>query len=198
MSEPIVIDLFAEDRAHQDLLEPLVERVARAEGKRVRLRVRSARGGQGVALTEFRTYQHAILGGMGGDLPDIVVAVIDANCRPAAAARQRIVRALRPPFAGLCIPACPDPHIERWYLADLQAFHEVVGHTPGVPKAKCERDLYKQILAQAVVEAGHPATLGGIEFARELAEAIDFERAGRSAKSLKRFVDELKGRLRLL
>jgi hypothetical protein len=198
MSEPIVIDLFAEDLAHQELLSPLVERVAQAEGKRVRLHVRSARGGHGVALTEFKRHQDALLKGMGGGVPDLVIAAIDANCSRVTAARQRVLRAVRPQFAGLCIPACPDPHIERWYLADLQAFHEVVGHTPSVPRAKCERDLYKQILAQAVVDAGHPATLGGIEFARELAEAMDFARAGRLARSLGRFVDELQGRLRLL
>jgi hypothetical protein len=197
MSEPIAIDLFAEDRAHQELLSPLVERVAQAEGKRVRLHVRSARGGHGVALTEFRRHQETLLKGMGGGVPNLVIAAIDANCRKAAVARQRILRALRPEFADLCIPACPDPHIERWYLADLQAFHEVVGHTPSVPKSKCERDLYKHILAQAVVDAGHPAMLGGIEFARELAEAMDFARAGRSARSLRRFVDELTARLRL-
>jgi hypothetical protein len=197
MSEPVVIDLFAEDRAHQDFQEPLVERVARAEGKRVHLRVRSARGGHGVALAQFRLYQQALRTGIGGAVPDLVIAAIDANCRRVTAARERITQALRPEFAGLCIPACPDPHIERWYLADLQAFHEVVVHTPSMPKAKCERDLYKQILAQAVVDAGHPATLGGIEFARELAEAMDLVRAGKSARSFRRFIDELTARLRL-
>jgi len=196
MSEPLIIDLFAEDRAHQDLLAPLVERVARAEGKRVRLRVRSARGGHGAATTALKVYQQTLLAGIGGGVPDLLIAAVDANCRPATRARRRIVTALMPEFADLCIPACPDPHIERWYLADLQAFHEVVGKRPSVPKAKCERDLYKQILAQAVLDAGHPTMLGGIEFARELAEAMDFERAGKSARSLKRFVDELRAGLR--
>jgi len=197
MSEPIVIDLFAEDLAHQELLTPLVERVARAEGRQVHMRVLAARGGHGVAVREFRTYQRARLRGIGGGLPNLVVVAIDANCRSATEARRRVTRALEPQFADLCVRACPDPHIERWYLADLQAFHEVVGHTPSVPKAKCERDLYKQILTRAVLDAGHPAPLGGIEFARELAEAMDFARAGKSDRSFERFVQDLSGRLRL-
>ncbi|MBM3501568.1 MAG: hypothetical protein FJX74_23180 [Armatimonadetes bacterium] len=157
----------------------------------------SAEGGRGAAIREFTTYQRARVGGI-GTVPDVVVVAIDANCHAATEARAIITRALRPEFADLCIPACPDPHIERWYLADLQAFHEVVGHTPHVPEAKCERDLYKGILAQAVVEAGHPATLGGIEFARELAEAMDLVRAGRAVRSLGRFIGELRARLRLV
>ncbi len=197
MSEPTIVDLFAEDRAHEELLKPIILRVGRAEGRQLQVRVRNARGGHGAAVRELRTYQQMMLTGIGGELPHTVVAAIDANCSAAVDARRKVTRALRVEFAGRCIAACPDPHIERWYLADLQAFHEIVGHTPTVPKAKCGRDLYKQILAQAVVDAGHPATLGGVEFARELAEAMDFVRAGKSARSLERFIDDLRARLRL-
>lgn len=96
------------------------------------------------------------------------------------------------------VPACPAPHIERWYLADLEAFYVVVGIRPRVPRDKCERDLYKQILARAVVDAGHPPMLGGIEFARDLVAAMDLFRAGRTESSLKHFVDELSGHLKLM
>jgi hypothetical protein len=47
-----------------------------------------------------------------------------------------------------------------------------------------------------VVEAGHPATLGGLEFARELAEAMNFFKAGKADSSLKHFVEEVRNRLR--
>lgn len=94
--------------------------------------------------------------------------------------------------------ACPDPHVERWYLADPESFKEVVGHQPTIGKKKCVRDYYKNALANAVRKAGHPATLGGIEFAQELVERMDLYRAGKNERSLKAFVDDLRGRLRTL
>jgi hypothetical protein len=67
----------------------------------------------------------------------------------------------------------------------------VVGVTPVVAQEKCERDYYKSVLAKAVIDAGHPPTLGGIEFAPELIEAMDFFRAGKTDNSLKHFLGEL-------
>lgn len=195
MSDSITIDLFAEDVGHEGLLGPLVARIAKERGKTAVLRVRSARGGHGRAISEFKAYQNAVIQGIGGGLPDLMVVAIDANCRAFSAARKAVMDSVRPELQHICVAACPDPHIERWYLADLQAFHRVVGITPIVPKDKCERDFYKHILARAVTDAGHPPTLGGIEFARELAEAMDLFQAGRSDSSLKHFVDELTGKL---
>jgi hypothetical protein len=94
--------------------------------------------------------------------------------------------------------ACPDPHIERWYLADPESFKDVVGHRPTIARKKCARDYYKDALAKVVRKAGYPATLGGIEFAQELVERMDLYRAGRNERSLKAFVDDLRGRLRTL
>lgn len=67
---------------------------------------------------------------------------------------------------------------------------------PKVGRKKCERHRYKTVLARAIVEAGHPPTLGGIEFAREIVEAMDLYRAGRAEASLKHFVDVAIARLR--
>jgi hypothetical protein len=198
MSESLLIDLFAEDRAHEELLRPLLERMARECEKDVQVRVRSARGGHGRVLAELRLYQKSMLKKVAGKLlPDVLVVAIDANCESLTAARNHIESALEATFRDRTLRACPDPHIERWYLADLKAFHEVVGITPVVPKNKCERDLYKGILSSAVAEAGHPPTLGGIEFARELAEGMDFFRAGKGDSSLKHFLDETLARFRL-
>ena len=127
-----------------------------------------------------------------------IVVAIDANCLAFSAARKSVVAAVRPEFESICVPACPDPHIERWYLADPQAFARVVGGTPTVPKHKCERDVYKQALAQAVTEAGHPRGLDGIEFGPELAEEIDLYRAACSESSLKHFIEDLTGKLKRL
>jgi hypothetical protein len=94
--------------------------------------------------------------------------------------------------------ACPDPHFERWYLADPDSFKAVVGRSPMLGKKKCARNHYKDALARAVRQAGHPPTLGGIEFARELVARMNLYHAGRNDRSLKAFLEDLRGRLRLL
>ncbi|MGC9319310.1 MAG: hypothetical protein ACP5KN_14855 [Armatimonadota bacterium] len=193
----LVIDLFAEDRAHEQLLRPMVQRIAQEEDCRGHVRVQSAHGGHGRVIAEFKTYQRLRESGV-GEMPDLVVAAIDANCASYASAVSEVRSAVSAPFEHICVPACPDPHIERWYLADLQAFHEIVGVTPSVPQDKCERDLYKQILAQAITETEQPAMLGPLEFAPDIAHGMDFFRAGKSESSLKHFVDDLRKRIRRL
>jgi hypothetical protein len=197
MAEALQIDLFAEDQAHEELLRPLLERMAREQKRPARVRVRSARGGHGRAIQELKLYQQSMLKGItGSTLPDLLVVAIDANCKNYTDTLKEIQGALQDEFRDRTVGACPDPHIERWYLADLDAFHQVVGIRPSIAKQKCERDVYKRLLASAVVEAGHPATLGGIEFARELAEAMSYFRAGKSESALKHFLEETAGRLK--
>ena len=196
MSEPLVIDLFAEDRAHEAWFKSLLERLAREEMVTVRVRVRSARGGHGQAITELKKYQQLCGKGIIGKLPDLIVVAIDANCSSLLEAQKKIDDCLDQQFKHSTIKATPDPHVERWFLADLVAFHKVVGITPQFKKGKCKRDYYKSVLAKAVQEAGHPPTLGGIEFARELVEALDFPRACQDDSSFKHFVDQMRGALK--
>jgi hypothetical protein len=97
---------------------------------------------------------------------------------------------------GRVVAACPDPHVERWYLDDPDSFHKVVGYHPIVGREKCIRDHYKKLLADAVRQGGHPPTLGGIEFADELIANMDLYRAGQNDSSLKNFIDELRAKLK--
>ena len=153
------------------------------------------RGGHGRAIAELKLYQRATLKKSDAALPDLLVIAIDANCASYTEARKQISEALLEEFRDLTVYACPDPHIERWYMADLEGFHKAVGITPPLPKQKCGRDVWKAALAKAVIDAGHPPTLGGIEFARELVEAMDFFRAGKSDQPLKHFLEETRMRL---
>jgi hypothetical protein len=190
------IDLFAEDRAHEQFLRPLIERMVREHGRHATIRVRSARGGHGRAIEELKLYQKALIGGAIVDpMPAIIVVAIDANCRRFSQARDEVRSALSDHFRSSVVIACPDPHIERWYLADLKSFKSVVGVTPTLGHKKCKRDVYKQLLAKVVVDAGHPPTLGGLEFARELAMNLDYYRAQRSEQSLKHFLRDLRAML---
>jgi len=183
MSSPVVVDLFVEDRAHEAFLKRLVERLAREEHVDVIVRVRSARGGHGRALEEFRLYQRLVEQDA-APAADVVVVGIDGNCTRFNEKRAAIRDATRPAFANRVIAACPDPHVERWFLADPEAFQRVVGRRPRLGRKKCARDHYKNLLARAIREAGHPPTLGGIEFAQEIAQGINWYRAGKNDRSL--------------
>lgn len=199
MSSPFVVDLFAEDYAHEAFLSAIIERLADIEKRTVSLRARSARGGHGRALAELALYQTAVLKGVAGmSIPDLLVVAIDANCATFNKAKKATEEKIEASFKDRTVVACPDPHVERWYLADPESFALVVGVAPRMGKKKCERGLYKRILSRAVVSAGHASTLGGIEFARDLVEAMDLYRAGKLEKSLKHLIDDLSVHLKSL
>jgi hypothetical protein len=193
MSE-IVADLFVEDRAHEALLGALLRRLAREAEKPVIVRPRTARGGHGRVLEELGLCQKAIHAQ--GGLPDLLIVCIDSNCRPRASAHAEIEKRLDAGMRDRSVVACPDPHVERWYIADPDSFYAVVGVRPAFGRRKCDRRRYKAILAKAIRDAGHPPTLGGAEFATELADAMDLYRAGKNEKSLGRFVDDTRQRIR--
>jgi hypothetical protein len=200
MSSPVAVDIFVEDRAHEAFLVPMLQRIARDENIVVSPRVRSAWGGHGRAVAELKLYQRVVEKGAPGFAPpDLLIAGIDGNCSTFAKAKKAIQEATNTPFSDRLVVACPDPHVERWYLADPDSFKEVVGRRPTVAKKeKCLRDYYRAALASVVRKAGHPAMLGGIEFAQELVERMDLYRAGKNERSLKAFVDDLRGKLRTL
>lgn len=195
----VTADLFVEDRAHEEFLKNLLSRIAQEEGISLSLQIRSARGGHPRVLNEFRSYQKALLRGVAGMVvPDLLVVAIDANCHSFATAVGEIEAAIDPALKEVAVVACPDPHVERWYLADPDSFMEVVGVRPQPGKRKCERDVYKDMLSKAISRAGHRPTLGGIEFAREIVQAMDLFRAGKSESSLRHFVEDAKALLRRL
>lgn len=194
MSEPLDVELFMEDQAHEILLVPMVSRIAQEESVDVQCNVRTARGGYPRAFSELDLYlKYRSL--LGLDATMLVVA-IDSNCSSFAQTRSEIQNKVGPEHQHLLVTACPDPHIERWYMADLNSFCEVVGHQPDISREKCDRFYYKDRLREAVRGGAHPNILGGIEFGPELVAKMDFYRAGRTDRSLKSFVEDLRGKLR--
>ena len=196
MSRPLTIDLFVEDRAHEAFIGALVRRVVQEEEIKARVRVRSARGGHGHALYELRTYLRMVEKGVLENPPELVVAAIDGNCSTPVKKKAEIEDAAQGRVGEWLVAACPDPHIERWFLADPDSFHEIVGHRPRVGRKKCERNHYKRLLSDSIRRGGHPSTLGGIEFAVELVDGMDLFRAGKADSSLRGFVDDLRAKLR--
>ena len=179
------VDLFAEDQAHELFVTALVRRVFAEEGCSVELNVRSAVGGHGRALSELKTYQRAVVkGSIGLARPDLVVVTIDANCKGPVDARNGVLGAIDVGAAGEAVVACPDPHVERWFFADPEAFNRVVGVDQQPGRRKCERDVYKTLLKNTVARAGHFPSLGGLEFAQDLVREMDLYRAGANEPSL--------------
>ena len=191
----ITIDLFAEDRAHEALLMALVDRLSTEEGRVVRIRIRSAQGGHPRVLNELNLYQQTVLRGV-SPIPDILVVAIDSNCRTYQDTRRDIEASLKPQFQDRGAFACPDPHIERWFMADPESFATIVGAEPRQERRKCERDRYKRMLVDAIRAGGHIPTLGGIEFASEIVAGMDLYRAGKNEPSLKSFIDGARASLR--
>ncbi len=184
------IAAFGEDFAHRSIVDPLIARITAQCGLHATVDWRNARHGHGRVVAELSEYFRD-LRGQGGS-PDLVVVVTDANCKGFVERSRQIPRYGGPAPAVLAIP---DPHIERWLLLDGAAFRAVFGRGCQAPDQKCDRDRYKQALIRAIYDAGVIPTLGGIEFAEDLVQAMDLERAARADVSFKRFLDDLRGAL---
>lgn len=191
MHDRAIVDLFVEDIAHESFLAPLIRRMAVS---RARVRTRSARGGHPRALAEFAAYQKAIIRSH-IPAPDIIVVAIDTNCSTFASKRSEIFEATDPSLRDIIIPACPDPHIERWFFADPGGFEQIVGRCPRLRRRKCGRDVYKNLLRTTIIENDHIPTLGGIEFAEELVDHMDLYRASRNEPSLRDFLANLRAKV---
>lgn len=178
--------VFAEDSAHEIFLSALIRRLAEQYHLEVSTVVRTARGGHGRVLSELAQFRRD-LQRRRADLPDMLVIATDGNCK-GYAERRREVDAAIADIASVVVCAIPDPHIERWLLLDSAAFKDVVGKGCSAPDQKCERGRYKQLLREAVREAGRTPRLGGLEFTELLVQAMDLQRVERADASLGRLL----------
>ena len=196
MAERLRVDLFCEDYGHESFSRTMVTRLAREEGKEVNIIVRSGRGGEGRALTELKTYQLAAPH-MGYSRPDLLVVVIDGNCEGWNKAKSTIQQAVDTSLFPQHVVGCPDPHVERWCLADPIGFRQVVGGAPADDPGKCERSYYKTLLRQSIESAGQSILVDPMDFAPEFVEQMDLYKAGKRQPSLRNFVEALRAALRI-
>ena len=167
------IALFVEDFAHRQVIGALVQRIAGDFNLDVRLDWRNATRGYGQVVREFNTYLRAIER-QGHPSPDMILLATDANCK----GRNRRIREIGDPVSSApIVHAIPDPHIERWLLLDGAAFKAVFGRGCDAPDRKCDRYRYKQRLVHAIFDAGITPNLGGMEFAEDIVQHMDIERA---------------------
>ena len=186
--------LFGEDLVHEIVVGALVRRMARDRGMSIEVTSRSCVGGRGTVLSQVRAFVKELPTGT-DSLPDLLVVALDANCRGYANMRDLALAAAER-LHDILVPAIPDPHIERWLLADPSAFKKVVGKGCATPSTKCEKGLYKRLLFEAVRDAGVVPPLGGIEYAEEIASALDLTPGAQMQDSLARFVSDFTARLR--
>jgi len=185
------IILFGEDSAHESVLKAILQRVSADCGVDVAVTVRSSIGGYGVALDEFAGLLREILF-RNGLLPDLIILTTDSNCKGLTARLKDARKKVPPELEDRIVYAVPAPHIERWLLLDSEAFKAVLGRGCRAPDKKCRRDRYKQLLASAVREAGLRPLLGGVEYAEDIIEQMDFNRAMVQDESFGRFMKDLR------
>ena len=189
------INLFVEDRAHENFLTALILRFADEYNVKINIKASSVRGGHGKVITELKQYlrdlQH-----YKEDLPDLVIVGTDGN-REGFSERKKAIDQVTSDFTDLVICAIPDPHIERWLLLDPAAFKTVLGKGCQAPDQKFEKDRYKKLLIEAVLEAGLIPILGGIEHAADIVNAMDFQRVAQSDRSFRSFLRALQQRFKI-
>ena len=193
------IDLYCEDYGHEQFARALIGRLARESALNPIIRTATGRGGHGRAMSEFRAWQRAVAAkrGIGQDIPDLLVILIDANCSGWPQARRDLENAVAPGISPRCAIGCPDPHVERWCL-DPEGVQEILGVPPPPDPGKCERDLYKQLLRDTIRKAGQPILISEMEYAPDLVSAMNLFQAGKKQPSLKHFVGEVRGALKSL
>lgn len=192
------VALFCEDRGHELFVRALLGRLADEAGLEPIVTAPSARGGHARALGEFIVWQREFFRQTAHGVPDLLVLLIDANCSPWTEARGRLEEAIDQAVIPHHVVGCPDPHVERWYIADPSAFEGVVGVPPGRDQEKCEPQFYKQLVQEAAGRAGILLLTGPADLAPDLVERMDLYRAGKNQPSLGHFINDLRGALRRL
>ena len=189
------ISLFGEDAGHELVLKALISRLSSEHHTDVRIASLSATGGVTKVHYEFGMYLRDVQRGR-LSTPDLIVVATDGNCKGHTARRQEIEKAADPypSLSDLILYAIPDPHIERWLLSDPNAFRAALGRGCNVPHQKCERNYYKNALANEVRESGVKPILGGLEYADDITTNMNFATAEKNDPSLGRMVRELRAR----
>ena len=182
------IALFVEDFAHQQVIGALIQRMTEKYGIAVQLHWRSTTHGYGRVVREFKEFLRD-LDRQGNGLPDLIVVATDSNCK---GLNERVKEIGNQDVSVQTILAIPDPHVERWLLLDGLAFKSVFGKGCDAPDQKCDRGRYKRCLIEAIHATRTRPTLGGIEYAEDIVQEMDINRATQVDKSFRHFVEQLR------
>ncbi len=191
------VGYFLEDIGHKEFIPALVERIADKAGlvsRTLEHVIYNASGGKGQAITELKNFLRDMARGVVSPTPVLVVA-IDGNCQGYMEKRNEIQQiAELHEYPGQLVCAIPDPHIERWYIADPPGFQQAIEARiqPSLPAYKCERGRYKRAMLDVFADVDVRPLMGGAEYGREIVAAMDLYTAQKVDAALKHFVDDLK------
>ena len=187
------IVLLGEDTGHETVLTVLLSRYSSDYKIVTTVKTLSSRGGLARVHHEFDTFLTDVDGDR-ASTPDLIVIATDSNCMGYLKRRQQLEKvALKyPRLKDLIAYAIPDPHIERWLMADPDGFKEVLGKGCTLPKMKCEKDEYKRLLDQSVRDAGVRPILGGLEYAEDLVNAANLLRIEKEEPSFEKTAKQIK------
>ena len=186
------IHLFCEDAGHEQFLKALLNRLARRYAIEIEIKVNSARGGHGRMRHRLRNYIKSLREGrINAGTPDRIVVVRDANCSGLSKMLSELKTDVED-YDPITIYAIPDPHLERWLLLDSAAFKDVLGRGCSAPDQKCEKERYKKLLIEAVLNTGETPVFGGIEHTEDIVNAMDLERMVTADPSLGGLITELR------
>lgn len=187
------ITLFCEDSFHERFIGALLQRFQEEQRVFVNPRFLSSRGGLPHMHSEFKI----LLRDLATDRqspPDALIVVADANCQGYNERRSLMEGVVThfPQFQQLVSYAIPDPHIERWMLADAQAFQTVFDRGCTVPAVKCAKGEYKRLLRDEIRQSGIEAPLGGEEYAEDIVRAMNLAQVEAREPSLRLFLRDLR------
>jgi hypothetical protein len=189
---------FLEDRAQEGFIRALVNRIVQdlpIPVESLQHDIRSARGGSTV-IPEFEKFMKDSTRFSPSTISLLVVA-IDGNCKGYNNRIKQLKKCMSEthPLVDKIAFAIPDPHIERWYIMDQRAFKNGVGvdSAPKMPPYKCDKEYYKNLLRNALINCGVSSLFGGSEYAENIVRSIvSIETLLRQDNSFKNFVEDVK------
>jgi hypothetical protein len=195
MASRLVIDVFCEDSGHESFIRNLIKVLAQSTGVSTpELRVHSARGGHGRAVTALKSRQRAL---RAGSQPrgDALLVLIDANSTGWRPMLRQIQEAVDTALYPTVIIGCPDPHVEVWCTADPEAFQALFSVPVPHPPPRSGRLVYKQWLSSALEQGGVTVLTDPMAICLDLIPEMDMVKACRNNDSLNHFVSELRALL---
>ena len=192
----IYVLYFLEDRAHENFITALVERIAQEMGVSVKHDVRSAVGGNKV-IGELKKFIGDFTNN--SQNADIFIIARDSDCKNYSERVEEIKRIfenVNPELLEKAVFCIPDPHIERWYMEDFEALRKVLNKNISIdkPKYDCEKNYYKNKLRNIFREVG--SVIGGVEYGDEIVSEIDIYLLEKANANFGKFVRDLKSLLK--
>jgi hypothetical protein len=185
----IKINIFCEDIAHEEFIKHMINRISDSYGIEVDISFSRSTGGYGRVISDLEDYISDLKTGTVHS-PDLIIVARDANCRGLADTKSEINSVLGR-YKQRAVLAIPDPHIERWLLLDSSAFKSALGTGCDAPDYKCEKGRYKDMLVEAVQNAGLPPQISGLEHTEDIVQSMNLDKMRTEDDSLGGFIQSL-------